>query len=117
MKNLFCILSFSAILALLLLAVPAAAGISLPFESIASDVLGISCGVGVLGFFLADYGPRKTPDYRAVRAPEPRRNAVPAPSAWRSIPLPNAVSFDGMSTVNLVVPMEMRDDPATASLV
>lgn len=117
MKNLTCILSFSGILALSLLAVPAAAGTSLPFESIASYVLGISCGVGVLGFFFADYGPSKTIDYRTVRPLEPTRDAAPAAVWQRSNPRLLEVTFDDMTTVNLVVPAEMRDDPATASLV
>jgi hypothetical protein len=115
MKNLPCILSFSAIFSLLALTVLSALGVSMPFDRIASDVLGISCGVSVLGFLLADYGPRGMPDYRAAPALAPKR--VVAPAASRRVGHSFYPGYDDAITVNLMSSLELRNDPSTVSLM
>ncbi len=117
MKNLTCILSFSAVLGLAILAAPAALGVSLPYENIASGVLGASCGMSLLGFFFADYAPHRRPDYLASRLPEARRRAAPPASIRRRTSRPIDPSFDDMITINLFFPIEMRNDPSTASMI
>src|ERR1035441_9227933 len=55
MKKLPSILSFSAVIGLVLLLVSAALGVSVPFARIASGIVEFSVVAGMLGFFLADY--------------------------------------------------------------
>lgn len=116
MKNLPFILSFSAVIGLVLLVVSAALGVSVPFARIASAVVELSCVAGVFGFFLAEYAAPRSRGYDAVRAAEPRREAAPAAVSRRSVPAPVDLPFDDAITVNLMATLEMRNDPATVSL-
>lgn len=116
MKNMPIILAFSAILSLLALTALSAIGVSMPFDRIASDVLGISCGVSVLGFLLADYGPRGMPDYRAAPVLAPKRVAAPTPVSRRAS---HSVypGYDDSIAAGLMSSLEISNDPSTVSLM
>lgn len=116
MKHLPCILSFSAVFGLLFLTVSAVLGVPLPYESIASYVLGISCGVGVVGFLLADYGPGKSPSYLAARVQEPKREIAQAVVSRRRALRPIDLSFDDTITVNSMT-IGVGNDPETVSMM
>jgi len=117
MKNLPFILSFSAVIGLVLLIVSAALGVSVPFARIATDVVELSVVVGVIGFFVADYGAPRSSDYSSVRVAEPRRVVAPAAVSQRRLPVPVELPTDEEITVNLMATLEMRNDPVTVSLM
>jgi hypothetical protein len=117
MKNLPFILSFSAVIGLVLLIVSATLGVPVPFARIASDIVEISVVAGMLGFFLADYASPRSRDYAAVRAEEPKREAAPVAVSQRRNPDPVGLPFDEAVTVDLIATLNMRNDPATVSLV
>jgi|CZKI01.1.fsa_nt_gi hypothetical protein len=117
MKKLPSILSFSAVIGLVLLLVSAALGVSVPFARIASGIVEFSVVAGMLGFFLADYAAPRSLDYDAVRVTEPKREAAPVAVRQRRIPDPVGLPFDEAITANLMATLEMRNDPATVSLV
>ena len=113
MKNLPCLLTFSAVLGLLLLAAAATLGISLPFDRIAPAIVAVSCAAGVLGFLMVDYAPGRTRPTVAVRVAEPRRVVAPAPSLRR---IPSPVSYDDGITVNIMSTLGVRTVASTVSL-
>jgi len=117
MKNLPFILSFSAVIGLVLLIVSAALGVPVPFARIASDVVALSVVAGVLGFFLADYGAPRSSDYAPVRVDEATRVVAPAALDERLIPVPIELPADDVITVNLMETLKMRNDPMTISLM
>jgi hypothetical protein len=117
MKNLPYIVSLATIICLVILAALAALGVSLPYVSIASDVIGFSCGAGVLSFFLADYAAGRPNHYVDLRSAEPKSEvALVAPTgqkrARRRVELP----LDPATTLNLIREIRLRDEPSTLSL-
>jgi len=117
MKNLPYIVSLATIICLVVLAALAALGLSLPYVSIASDIVGFSCGAGVFSFFLADYGAGRPNHYVDLRAAEPKREVALAAQASRGrarrrveLPFETAITLELMSEVRL------REDLSTLSL-
>ncbi|HMD61952.1 MAG TPA: hypothetical protein VKG78_10995 [Opitutaceae bacterium] len=116
MKNLSCLLSFSAIIGLVFVAACAALGVCLPFGSVILDIAGYSCGAGLFAFLLVDYAPRRGYVPLALRAEGPQPEVAPAAVSERYEPIPAGLPYDE-ATVNLFATLEMRNDPATVSLV
>lgn len=117
MKNLSCILSFSAVIGLVLVAACAALGVSLPFGSVILGIAGYSCAVGLFAFVLADYAPRRGYVPLALRAEEPQPEPAPAVESEQDNPVPSDLPYGDPITVNLMATLEMRNDPDTVSLV
>jgi hypothetical protein len=117
MKNLSCILSFSAVIGLVLVAACAALGVSLPFGSVILGVAGYSCAVGLFAFVLADYAPRRGYVPLALRAEEPQLEAAPSAESEQDDHVPSDLPYAEPITVNLIATLEMRNDPATVSLL
>jgi len=119
MKNLPLILSFTAAIGLVILIVTTALGVPVPFARIASNVVEFSVVAGMLGFFLADYARPRPRYYADVRVAEPKREAsrvAPAFQNMRRIPDPVGLSIDDAVTLDLIAKIELRNDPASASL-
>jgi hypothetical protein len=117
MKNLPYIVLLAPILCLVILAALAALGVSLPYISIASDIVGFSCGAGVISFFLADYAAGRPNHYVDLRSAEPKSEvALVAPTrqkrARRRVELP----FEPAMTLNLMREIRLRDEPSNLSL-
>jgi len=120
MKNLPLILSFSAVIGLVLLIVSAALGVPVPFARVALDIVELSVVAGVVGFFLADYARPRSRDYGPVRVAEPTREVArvaPAALDERLIPVPVELPIDEAVTVNFMETLGMRNNPATVSLM
>lgn len=116
MKHLPCILSFSAIIGLALAGAAAALGVPLAFDRVVPDLIGFSCGAGVLAFFMLDYRPRT---YIELPAAEPKVEAAPvapASATRRWIPRPLDIPFDKSFSVNLMATLRIPKGPATATL-
>jgi hypothetical protein len=59
MKNLASLLALLAVASLVLLAVAASLGVTLPYSSVALRLVALASVAGVLSIFLADYAPRR----------------------------------------------------------
>ncbi len=116
MKHLPSILSFSAFLGLLLLAIAATLGVSLPFDRIAPAIVGFSSGAGVLGFLMVEYAPSRSRPSVAARVVEPKPEFAPAVvREWRK-PSALELRFGDDVTVNLMGTLDVRTGSATLSL-
>jgi|SRR5271165_5651371 len=116
MKYLTSILSFSAIIGLMFVTGCAAFGVCMPFGSVVLAIAGYSCVAGLFAFLVGDYAPRQGYVPLALRAEEPQAKPAPAAASERYEPIPADLPYDEV-TVNLIATLEMRNDPATVSLV
>jgi hypothetical protein len=119
MKNIPYVIAFSAFIGLVLLAVFAAMGISLPFAYIASDIVGFSCAAGVLSFLIMDYAPRGGYQPVDIRVVEPKLEIVradPPAADTCGVPVPIEVPFYDEVTLNLMSTFGASNDPATVSM-
>jgi hypothetical protein len=116
MKNLPCLLTFSAVLGLILLAAAAVLGVSLPFDRIAPAIVGFSCVAGVVGFLMVDYAPSRSGPTVAARVAQPKRVLAPSAVSQRRISSPAALSYDDTITLNLTGTVGMRTVSGTVSL-
>jgi|CZKI01.1.fsa_nt_gi hypothetical protein len=117
MKNLSLVLSFSAVIGLVFVAACAALGVSLPFGSVILGIVGYSCAVGLFAFVLVDYAPQRGYVPLALRAEEPHHEVAPAAESEQDGFVPDDLPYGDPITVNLMATLEMRNDPATVSLV
>jgi uncharacterized membrane protein len=115
MKNLPCIISLLTIVSLALLAACAAISISLPYATIASGIVGISCSAGVFAFLVADYVPNRTRPPIALGVAEPEREVEPASVRQRPVSRLIDLSLDEELTVNLIATLGLRRESATVS--
>lgn len=115
MKNIPCLLAFSAVLSLILLAAAAALGVPLPFDRVAPVVVGFSCAAGVLGFVMVDYAPGRMRPTVASRIAQPKAVSVPAPASLRRHPSPAGSKLADEITVNLMGTFGARTVSATVS--
>jgi hypothetical protein len=117
MKSLPAVVTLTTVAILLLLAVASSFFPDLPFTPIASCVVGVSCAVGVVASFVADYGPGSTRPI-AIRVRETQLQDEPALAARRRSlgrqidPRPDIVAVN-----DLMATIGMRNDPATLSML
>jgi hypothetical protein len=117
MKNLPCIVTLATLVSLAFLAVAAVFGVPLPYASIASDIIGVSCCAGVLAFFAMDYSTDRSRNRVAMPALESKREVIPAAVGRARDLVPIPVPVDTDITLNLMATLGSWSEPATVSLM